>query len=80
LYLRRATIIDEQLRRKNPELWKLIHVLFAHFTEEDMFSDETEIDKGFGAPKVLRRVRKMWMNPEITKVCHKSIHICLSQP
>ena len=46
-----------------------INLIFAHFTEEEMSSDETEIEKGFGAPKLLRRIRKLWMNPELTMVC-----------
>jgi len=63
-----ATIIDEQLRQKNPELWEHINLVFAHFADEDMSSDKTEIEKGFGAPKVLRQVHRVWMNPEITNV------------
>ena len=66
--MRRAAIIDEQLRRQAPELWEQINLVFAHFNEDAMSSDETEIEKGFGAPKILRRVRKLWLSPEITQV------------
>jgi len=57
------------MRRQDPGLWEQINIIFAHFTEEEMSSDETEIEKGFGAPKLLRRIRKLWMNPKLTMVC-----------
>ena len=65
--------MDEQLRRQDPEMWEHINLIFAHFCEEDMSSDETEIEKGFGAPKLLRRIRKLWMDPKLTMVCFYNI-------
>jgi hypothetical protein len=68
LFVRRATIIAEQLRQSNAELWKQIDLIFAYFGDEDISSDETDVEKGFGAPKVTRRVRKAWVSPDISKV------------
>ena len=67
--MRRATIIEEQMRRSDSELWRQINILFSHFGDEDISSDETDVEKGFGAPKVTRRVRKVWVNADISKVC-----------
>jgi len=68
LFVHRATIIAEQLWQSNAEVWKQIDLIFAYFGDEDISSDEMDVEKGFGVPKVTRRVQNAWVSPDISKV------------
>ncbi|KAF9522034.1 hypothetical protein CPB83DRAFT_899984 [Crepidotus variabilis] len=71
LYIRRDTIINEQVGKTgNVEMWKLIRAAFALLEDRDMSSDKTETEKGFSAPKIVRRRKKMWINPELPTILH----------
>jgi hypothetical protein len=52
----------------NGTTWKAIQELFALFDEKDMSSDETEREARFSSDKETRRIRKYWINPDVSKV------------
>ncbi|KAF9531554.1 hypothetical protein CPB83DRAFT_833652 [Crepidotus variabilis] len=72
LYIRRHMIIEEQVQKRGQDTtnWSLIQGAFAHLEDGDMSSDETETEKGFYASKVVRRRKKMWINPEVSSMLH----------
>jgi hypothetical protein len=52
----------------NSKVWKDLELIFSHLREEDMSSDDTDLEGTFYAGKVVRRVRKFWISTEVTKV------------
>ncbi|KAF9524701.1 hypothetical protein CPB83DRAFT_897632 [Crepidotus variabilis] len=71
LYIRRHTIIEEQVQKgENATTWSLIQTAFGYLEDGDMSSDETETEKGFYASKVVRRRKKIWINPQVSNMLH----------
>jgi hypothetical protein len=52
---------------EDPELWKEMRDFWALFDENDMSSDETETEAQFGLNKTVRRVRKHWIDEDVSK-------------
>ncbi|KDR66847.1 hypothetical protein GALMADRAFT_216737 [Galerina marginata CBS 339.88] len=72
LYIRRGETIIQKLQSVlqagDRELWASIQIIFAHLNREDISSDETEVEDMFGSPKIVRRIRKAWLAPVVSKV------------
>lgn len=71
LWVRREETITnhvDQEAGESLEFWKSVQVLFEYFEVADMSSDETDTEETFTRQKVVRRIRKGWMNEEISKV------------
>ncbi|KDR67753.1 hypothetical protein GALMADRAFT_216154 [Galerina marginata CBS 339.88] len=72
LYLRRGETISQKLQNMphgaDHEKWTSIQIIFAHLNQEHISSDETEVEDMFGSPKIVRRIRKAWLAPIISKV------------
>jgi hypothetical protein len=49
-------------------LWAEIKDVFDLFDVHDMSSDETETEAQFSAAKTVRRIRRCWINDEVSKV------------
>jgi hypothetical protein len=49
-------------------LWRELQQFFSLFDENDMSSDETETEPQFGVNKVVRRVRKHWIDEDVSRV------------
>ena len=76
LWIRRAEIIMEAIDSpdKEAELWGEIQQVFDHLEVHDMSSDETETEADFSAAKTVRRIRKYWINEDISKVRDAPVH------
>lgn len=53
---------------ENRELWEKVNLVFSHFIEADMSSDETDTEPHGWTPKTLRRVRKVWIDESISRL------------
>jgi len=50
------------------DLWKMIQSIYSHLTNDDMSSDETDVEAIFASPKIVRRVQVDWLAEEVSKV------------
>jgi len=49
-------------------LWANISNVFQYFVEDDMSSDETEVEDSFQTHKRVRRIRKAWVDESISRL------------
>jgi hypothetical protein len=68
IFGRRQEIILEQLNVGRDQDWKRVQNIFKLFDPGDMSSDETETEEGFGTAKVVRRVRKWWIDDSVSQL------------
>jgi len=67
-------VADVTLDTKTQDLWKSIQVMYSYLIEEDMSSDETDVEAVFVCPKIVRRIQMDWLNEEVSKVSSRALN------
>ncbi|KAG1853457.1 hypothetical protein DFJ58DRAFT_841640 [Suillus subalutaceus] len=67
--LERCRKIVAQNRHRNPDIWDTIGRIIDRLDVDGVSGDETDTPIG-AIPKVVRRVGRPWLNPDITQLLH----------